>query len=168
LVGELSVKSNDFVRAWARHGVHEQMYGTKRMRHPLVGELTLLYETLALPDEPEQYLVTYTAQDTESQMALDLLASIAAQHRSASAHEPDDNRASAKTRSVSDTLPWSAATGRRELIPDVQHGCGRLGRALLRRRVHTAGASARARAAIAEHLVWHQGADVEQPPTGSA
>jgi hypothetical protein len=65
-----------------------------------VGRLTLLYETLALPDEPEQHLVTYTAQaDTESQTALDLLASIAAQHESAPAHEPDDERVGAKTRS---------------------------------------------------------------------
>jgi hypothetical protein len=65
-----------------------------------VGELTLLYETLTLPDEPEQHLVTYTAQaDTESQTALDLLASIAAQHGTAPAHEPDDKRAGAKTRS---------------------------------------------------------------------
>jgi hypothetical protein len=65
-----------------------------------VGELTLLYETLALPDEPEQQLVTYTAQaDTKSQTALDLLASIAAQHRSAPAHETDDKRAGAKTSS---------------------------------------------------------------------
>jgi hypothetical protein len=65
-----------------------------------VGALTLQYETLALPDEPEQHLVTYTAQaDTESQTALDLLASIAAQHGSAPAHEPDDKRAGAKTKS---------------------------------------------------------------------
>jgi hypothetical protein len=64
-----------------------------------VGELTLLYETLTLPDEPEQQLVTYTAADTESQTALDLLASIAAQHESAPAHEPDDKRADATTRS---------------------------------------------------------------------
>jgi hypothetical protein len=91
LVGELSVKSNEFVRAWARHEVCEAMSGTKRFRHPLVGEITLLYETLALPDEPEQQLVTYTAQtDTESQTALDLLASIAAEHGSAPTHEPDD------------------------------------------------------------------------------
>jgi hypothetical protein len=104
LVGELSVKSNEFVRAWARHEVREQMSGTKRIHHPQVGPLTLLYETLALPDEPEQQLVTYTAQaDTESQTALDLLASISAQHESAPAHEPDDKRAGAKTRS--DTLP---------------------------------------------------------------
>jgi hypothetical protein len=75
MVGELSVKSNEFVRAWAHHEVCEQMSGTKKIHHPLVGELTLLYETLALPDEPEQQLVTYTAQaDTESQTALDLLA----------------------------------------------------------------------------------------------
>jgi transcriptional regulator with XRE-family HTH domain len=100
LVGELSVKSNEFVRAWAHHEVREQMSGTKRFHHPLVGGLTLLYETLALPDEPEQQLVTYTAQaDTESQTALDLLASIAAEHGSAPAHEPDDRRAGAKTRS---------------------------------------------------------------------
>jgi hypothetical protein len=83
MVGELSVKSNEFVRAWAHHEVCEQMSGTKKIHHPLVGELTLLYETLALPDEPEQQLVTYTAQaDTESQTALDLLASIAAEHGS--------------------------------------------------------------------------------------
>jgi hypothetical protein len=100
LVGELTVKSNEFVRAWARHEVCEQMCGTKRFHHPLVGDLTLLYETLALPDEPEQQLVIYTAQaDTESQTALDLLASIAAQHETAPAHEPGDKRAAAKTRS---------------------------------------------------------------------
>jgi len=76
------------------------MSGTKRINHPLVGGLTLLYETLALPDEPEQQLVTYTAQaDTESQTALDLLASIAAQPESAAAHEPNDKRAGAKIRS---------------------------------------------------------------------
>jgi transcriptional regulator with XRE-family HTH domain len=90
LVGELSVKSNEFVRAWARHEVCEPMSGTKRIHHPQVGRLTLLYETLALPDEPEQQLVIYTAQaNPESQTALDLLASIAAQHRSATDHGED-------------------------------------------------------------------------------
>jgi hypothetical protein len=55
---------------------------------------------LALPDEPEQQIVTYAAQvDTESQTALDLLASIAAEHEGARAHEPDDQRAGANTRS---------------------------------------------------------------------
>jgi hypothetical protein len=98
LVGELSVKSNEFVRAWARHEVCEPMSGTKRFHHPLVGVLTLLYETLALLDNHEQQLVIYTAQaDTESQTALDLLASIAAQYPSAPAHDPDDQRAGAKT-----------------------------------------------------------------------
>jgi hypothetical protein len=53
------------------------------------GGLTLQYETLALPDEPEQQLVIYTAQaDTESQTALDLLASLAAEHANVPAREP--------------------------------------------------------------------------------
>jgi hypothetical protein len=106
LVGELSVKSSEFVRAWARHEVCEPMSGTKRFHHPQVGGLTLLYETLALPDEPEQQIVIYTAQaDTESQTALDLLASIAAQHESAAAPEPDDKAGRREHQIVSDTSP---------------------------------------------------------------
>jgi transcriptional regulator with XRE-family HTH domain len=98
LVGELSVKSNDFVRAWARHEVCEPMSGTKKFHHPLVGKLTLLYETLALPDEPEQQLVIYAAPAaTESQTALDLLASIGAQHGAALDREVDERRAGANT-----------------------------------------------------------------------
>jgi hypothetical protein len=49
------------------------------MRHPLVGDLTLQYETLALPDQPGQVLVTYTAEaGSESQTALELLISVGA------------------------------------------------------------------------------------------
>jgi transcriptional regulator with XRE-family HTH domain len=100
LVGELSVKSEEFGRAWARHEVREKMHGTKKFHHPLVGKFTLLYETLELPDEPEQHLVTYTARaDTESQTALDLLASVAAQHGS----EPDDERAGASSSRMQST-----------------------------------------------------------------
>ncbi len=61
LVGELSMKSKLFARLWARHDVREKSHGTKRFRHPLVGELDLHYETLALPGERRQTLVTYTA-----------------------------------------------------------------------------------------------------------
>ncbi|HWU10461.1 MAG TPA: helix-turn-helix transcriptional regulator, partial [Streptomyces sp.] len=53
LVGELSVKSEEFRRLWARHDVKEKNHGVKRLRHPLVGELSLCYETFALPDDAE-------------------------------------------------------------------------------------------------------------------
>lgn len=39
LVGELSLRSPEFGRWWARHDVREKSFGTKRMHHPLVGDL---------------------------------------------------------------------------------------------------------------------------------
>lgn len=79
LVGELSVKSEDFRRLWADHQVKEKTHGTKRITHPLVGELVLPYETLTLPGDPEQLLVVYTPEPgTESADRLALLGSWAA------------------------------------------------------------------------------------------
>lgn len=60
LVGELSVRSEDFRRLWADHQVKEKTFGVKRLRHPLVGDLDFGYETLALPARPDQLLVAYT------------------------------------------------------------------------------------------------------------
>ncbi|MEV0322720.1 helix-turn-helix domain-containing protein [Streptomyces sp. NPDC050658] len=75
LVGELSVKSEEFRGLWATHDVKEKGHGVKRMRHPLVGDLTLHFETLRLPDDHDQSLVTYHAQpDSASADALRLLA----------------------------------------------------------------------------------------------
>jgi transcriptional regulator with XRE-family HTH domain len=85
LVGELSLKSNEFARWWAAHEVSEKTHGTKRYRHPLVGELTGCYETLALPSDPGQSLITYTtAPGSESETALRLLAAWAAEPVAAS------------------------------------------------------------------------------------
>ncbi|QIJ64412.1 helix-turn-helix domain-containing protein [Streptomyces sp. JB150] len=76
LVGELSVKSEDFRRLWARHDVKEKTYGVKLLRHPLVGELTLSFETFRLGDDSEQSLITYHAEPgSASADALRLLAS---------------------------------------------------------------------------------------------
>ncbi|MET8568548.1 helix-turn-helix transcriptional regulator [Streptomyces sp. NPDC004783] len=76
LVGELSVKSEEFRRLWATHDVKEKSYGVKRLRHPLVGELTLSFETFRLVDDDEQAVVTYHAEPgSPSAEALRLLAS---------------------------------------------------------------------------------------------
>ncbi|WP_406104398.1 helix-turn-helix transcriptional regulator [Streptomyces sp. NBC_01003] len=76
LVGELSVKSEEFRRLWATHDVREKSHGVKRMRHPLVGDMSLMYETLHLPDDEEQFLVMYHAEPgSPSAEALRLLAS---------------------------------------------------------------------------------------------
>jgi transcriptional regulator with XRE-family HTH domain len=76
LVGELSVKSEEFRRLWATHDVKEKGHGVKRMRHPLVGEMTLAFETLRLPDDHDQCLITYHAEPgSPSADALRLLSS---------------------------------------------------------------------------------------------
>jgi hypothetical protein len=56
--------------------VGEKTRGRKLINHPVVCELRLDYETFALPDDPEQLLVTYTAPDgSETAERLLLLAS---------------------------------------------------------------------------------------------
>ncbi|MFJ5776055.1 helix-turn-helix domain-containing protein [Streptomyces sp. NPDC093094] len=76
LVGELSVKSEQFRRLWATHDVKEKSHGVKLLRHPLVGELSLRFESFRLAGDAEQVLVTYHAEPgTASAEALRLLAS---------------------------------------------------------------------------------------------
>ncbi|EKX61516.1 helix-turn-helix transcriptional regulator [Streptomyces ipomoeae] len=76
LVGELSVKSEEFRRLWATHDVREKSHGIKRLHHPLVGDLTLSFETFALPNDQEQSLITYHAEPgSPSADALRLLSS---------------------------------------------------------------------------------------------
>ena len=52
LVGELSTRSEVFRRLWAAHDVRTHGTGTKRFHHPVVGELVLAYEELAITAEP--------------------------------------------------------------------------------------------------------------------
>jgi transcriptional regulator with XRE-family HTH domain len=76
LIGELSLKSELFRKLWAAHAVKEKSFGTKLLTHPLVGEMTLSYETLRMPSEPNLFLTTYHAEPhTASAEALQLLAS---------------------------------------------------------------------------------------------
>ncbi|WP_026876735.1 helix-turn-helix transcriptional regulator [Jiangella gansuensis] len=98
LVGELSLKSDQFRRLWARHDVRPKTSGTKRFMHPLVGELTLAYDTLAVASAPGQLLVAYHAEPgSPSERALALLGSA-----TAPVAEPAP---AAATASVAETAP---------------------------------------------------------------
>lgn len=73
LVGELSLKDDDFRRLWADHQVAVCAYGVKRVQHPVAGLLTLPYETLTVPSEPDQTIVAYTPEpgsETAERLAL--------------------------------------------------------------------------------------------------
>ncbi|MFD7667478.1 helix-turn-helix transcriptional regulator [Streptomyces sp. NPDC059788] len=75
LIAELRGKSTEFDHWWEEHRVHQRTHGSKRLHHALVGELTVEYETLTLPGDPDTALFVYTAEPgSSSRQALDLLA----------------------------------------------------------------------------------------------
>ena len=79
LVAELTELSPAFATWWREHRVFQRTFGTKRLRHPVAGELTISYESLTLPGDPDQTLFVYTTEaGTASRQAMDLLASWAA------------------------------------------------------------------------------------------
>ena len=88
LVGELSTRSEIFRSLWAAHNVRTHGTGTKRFRHPVVGDLTLVFEELAITAEPGQVLLVYTAEPgSPSAERLRLLASWAASSKEATPSE---------------------------------------------------------------------------------
>jgi anti-sigma factor RsiW len=79
LIGELSTRSENFRTWWAAHNVRFHRTGTKRFRHPVVGELTLTFEALDLAADSGLRISAYTAvPGTPADDALKLLATWAA------------------------------------------------------------------------------------------
>ncbi len=79
LVGELSTRSEVFRQRWASHDVRFHRSGRKRLRHPVVGQLDLDYQSMELPSEPGLVLNVYTAPEgSPTADGLALLASWAA------------------------------------------------------------------------------------------
>ncbi|NKY34696.1 helix-turn-helix domain-containing protein [Nocardia speluncae] len=77
LVGELSLKSDEFRRLWARHDVRAKTSGIKQFHNEMVGELTLAYESFAVSGAPGQLLIAYHAEPgSSSQRSLALLGSL--------------------------------------------------------------------------------------------
>lgn len=76
LIGELSTRSERFRQRWASHDVRYHRSGSKRLHHPLVGDLTLDFESFELPGDAGQRLNVYTAPpDSPTAEGLALLAS---------------------------------------------------------------------------------------------
>jgi transcriptional regulator with XRE-family HTH domain len=76
LVGELSTRSAEFRTRWAAHNVRFHVTGTKRIHHPVVGDLDLSYETMEVSADAGLTMTVYSAEaSSASQQALDLLAS---------------------------------------------------------------------------------------------
>jgi hypothetical protein len=89
LVGELSTQSEVFRTRWASHDVQYHRSGQKRLRHPIVGQLDLNFESMELPSNPGLTLSVYTAApDSPAADGLRMLASWAATQELDEASQP--------------------------------------------------------------------------------
>lgn len=90
LIGELSTRSDAFRVLWGAHDVHVFRDGTKRFRHPVVGEFDLEYERMELPGESGLAVAVYSAPSgSAAEDSLKLLANWSATTEDASAAEVD-------------------------------------------------------------------------------
>jgi hypothetical protein len=76
LIGELSTRSETFRTRWAAHNVRFHRSGVKHLHHPVVGDLTLAFESMELTADVGLRLNAYSAEPgSASEDALNLLAS---------------------------------------------------------------------------------------------
>ncbi|MFE2540961.1 helix-turn-helix transcriptional regulator [Actinacidiphila glaucinigra] len=79
LVGELSIKSDDFRRLWARHDVRARTSGTAHLLHPQIGPVSLNFQKLEITGADRQIIVIYhVPPGSEAAERLALLANITA------------------------------------------------------------------------------------------
>ncbi|HEY2278152.1 MAG TPA: helix-turn-helix transcriptional regulator [Streptosporangiaceae bacterium] len=76
LVGELATQSEEFAALWATHNVNLHRQAEKYFHHPVVGDLALRYERLAVAGDPGLEIFAYMAEPgSPSAAAFDFLAS---------------------------------------------------------------------------------------------
>ena len=91
LIGELSTRSDVFRVRWADHNVRQHRSGIKHFHRPVVGDISLAYESLELVADPGLVLNGYSAEPgSASQDALNLLASWAATTDQEQAHSANE------------------------------------------------------------------------------
>ena len=73
LIGELTMRSDDFAVMWAAGEVADCTVGTMHLQHPTVGAASVTYQVWLQPDSPDHRLEVYTANDSSSADALRIL-----------------------------------------------------------------------------------------------
>ncbi|MEU6040646.1 helix-turn-helix transcriptional regulator [Actinomadura sp. NPDC047616] len=62
VVADLSARSPEFAALWARHEVKPKTQEGKHLRHPVVGDLHILFSAFTVNGAPHQQLVVYQAE----------------------------------------------------------------------------------------------------------
>ncbi|MFC0106267.1 helix-turn-helix domain-containing protein [Kibdelosporangium aridum] len=73
LIGELTMRSDEFAAMWATGDVADCTVGTMWLQHPTVGAANVDYQVWLQPDSPDHRLEIYTPNDASSADALRLL-----------------------------------------------------------------------------------------------
>jgi hypothetical protein len=66
LLGQLSTHSAEFRSRWAQHEVLLHRSGTRLLRHPVVGDITLTFEDLAVRRDPDLTVLVFAAEPGSS------------------------------------------------------------------------------------------------------
>ena len=91
LIGELTMKSPEFVAMWADHRITPCDAASYDLHHPVVGAVTVTQQTLAIARSPDQSLIVVTTvAGSPSEQALTLLRSLGAPVRDR--HVPERSR----------------------------------------------------------------------------
>ncbi|WP_030910571.1 helix-turn-helix transcriptional regulator [Streptomyces sp. NRRL F-5126] len=79
IVGELSIRSAEFRRLWARHDVRASVCGTKTFHVPEVGDIVLDWDTYPVPGRAGLFMLAFTTEPgSADEDRLRLLASLRA------------------------------------------------------------------------------------------
>lgn len=90
LIGELTMRSDEFAAMWATGEVADCTIGEMHLQHPTIGAASVSYQVWLQPDSPDHRLEIYTPNDAASADALRLLTQHAGHE--ASSDVPDSTR----------------------------------------------------------------------------
>lgn len=62
IVGELSLRSSEFRRLWARNEVRDNVHGAKTIRHPRIGDIDLEWDAYPLRGTPGPTMIVFVPQ----------------------------------------------------------------------------------------------------------
>jgi len=73
LIGELTMRSDQFAEMWATGDVADCTTGDMHLQHPTIGAVSAAYQVWLQPDSPDHRLEIYTPNDAPSADALQIL-----------------------------------------------------------------------------------------------
>lgn len=104
LIGELTIRSDQFASMWATGEVADCTTGDMHLQHPTIGAASIAYQVWLQPDSPDHQLEVYTPNDASSADALQILTQRIPGVDAPIVGLPEES-ASSRDRSVNNLLP---------------------------------------------------------------